>query len=192
MRLIIMGIIALTFATTSLLADEKPTLTLKVTSRKDSYTIDRGGKTAEEYAKLFETFLKGKGLGKVPPPVAVDLVVSIVNDGKKPVTITIGADNSEVLFNLQGPKVQYLRPLIATTREFRLGKPVTIEPGKSYDMPYTKLVDGFRNQSRNIYWLEAGDYTLSATYQMPAGDDDKKGPLLTAEKIELKVVEPKK
>jgi len=191
MRLIITGFIALAFATTGLHADEKPTLTLKVTSKKDTYTIDRGGKTDEEYQKLFTEFLKGKGLGKVPPPVAVDLVVSIVNDGKKPVTITVGADNSEVLFNLQGPKAQYLRPLVATTREFRLGKPVTIEPGKSYDMPYTKLVDGFRNISRNIYWLEPGEYTLSATYQMATGDDDKKGPLLTAEKITLKVVEPK-
>jgi len=190
MRYLAIGLAALLGLASTTKAEEKPTLELKVISKKDSYTLDRGGKTSDEFKAVFAEFLKKKGLARPPQPPAVDLVVSIVNTGKKAVTINVGSDVSEVLFNLQGPNVQVLKPLVATTREFRLGKEVTIEPGKSYDMPYTKLVDGFRNQSRHIHWLEAGDYTLGATYQM-GGQDGAKGPLLKAEPIPVKIVEPK-
>jgi len=49
------------------------------------------------------------------------------------------------------------------TMEFRMGNPITLEPGKTYDIPVTRLAFGSRGIARMAYFTEAGDYTLAVT-----------------------------
>lgn len=173
-------------------ADAKPSLELKIIAKKDVYTLDRGGKSAAEYKKMIDDIIsiKGNRFAEPPQPPAVDLVLEIKNTGKEAATIIVQGDANLVTLDLKGPATHYLAPRLAFTRDFRLGMEIVIQPGKSFDMPIKQLTDGFRGVSRYIYWMEAGEYTLGATYQL-AGPDGAKGPILKAEPIKIKVEDKK-
>jgi hypothetical protein len=79
---------------------------------------------------------------------------------------------------------------VAVTLDFRGSQEVTLGPGKSYDIPLTHLRDGHRGVSRNLYWTEPGEYTLTATYQL-ADKEGNKGPLLKSKPVKVKVEEKK-
>lgn len=188
---IVIAGLGMSFAT-DLLADEKTTLELKVIAKKDSYVLDRGGKSAAEYRKMLdEAGANKKGFGgNYPRPPAVDLALEIKNAGKEAVMIYVGGDSNLWTFDLKGPATFQVRPLLAFTQEFRIPKGVALEPGKSYEIPIKQLADGHRGASRYLYWLDAGEYTLGATYQL-SGAEGGKGPMLKAEPIKLKVEEKK-
>jgi hypothetical protein len=72
---------------------------------------------------------------------------------------------------LKGKGAVSVAPNIIMTREFRIGRPVEIAPGKSYEIPIMQLKYGLRGVSQHAYWTEPGEYTLGATYRWPAGED---------------------
>jgi hypothetical protein len=168
-------------------------LELKVVAKKDTYAWDAGGKTPKEFKKLLddlaEAIKQGKDV-KLPEPPAVDLVLQVVNTGKEEVTAYVAGDTNVFTLELKGPGVASLAPQLAFTADFRLPKAVTLAPGKSYDVPLKRLVDGFRGASRYVYWTEPGEYTLTATYQLSDADGGK-GALLKSAPVKIKVEEKK-
>jgi len=177
---------------TSALADEKQSLEMKIIAKKDTYPLDLAGKSADEYRKMLTESAKKEMFARLLKPPAVDLVLEIKNTGDKGMTILVGGDPNVVTFDLKGPGVYQLHPMLAVTQEFRLPREVILEPGKAHEIPIKFLADGMRNVGRYIYWLDHGEYTLAATYQLSATADGVKGQLLKAEPIKLKVVEPEK
>jgi hypothetical protein len=174
--------------------DEGP-VTLKVVAKKDTYTWDAGGKTPKEFNKdlddIAEAMKKNpRPLIKLPNPPTVDLVLEMVNTSKEDVTIYVGGDANVYTLELKGPGVRNFMGALALTADFRLPKPVKLAPGKSHEIPLTTLKDGFRGVSRNLYWTEPGEYTLSATYQL-SDDQGGKGKLIKSEPVKLKVEEKK-
>lgn len=200
-RLRFVAIIGILMASTladgapALAQDEKPkaAMELRIITKKDAYVLDTGGATRDEYQKSLKRIeaeqKKKAGFdGRLPPAPKVELVLSIVNTGKEDVTVFVGGDPNVFTWTLKGPGVVALNSGGAFTTDFRLGRGVKLEPGKSHDIPIKMLMDGFRAASRSVYWTEPGEYTLSATYQL-SGDDGAKGPLLTSKPIKLKVTE---
>jgi hypothetical protein len=181
------------FGTVSARADDKA-LELKLIAKKDSYTLDTGGKTSKEYHKMLEDIadlMKKRMKAPQPPkPPAVDLALEIKNTGKFDMVINVEGDVNVVTLEVKGPGVIDLRPLLAVTLEFRTPKAIRLEAGKSYTIPIKALTDGFRGNSRWLYWTEAGEYTIGATYQL-ANIMGEKGMLLKAEPIKIKVEEKK-
>ncbi|MBX9677683.1 MAG: hypothetical protein K2X38_02885 [Gemmataceae bacterium] len=162
---------------------EAAKLELKIVGVAEKYELDRGGKTKEEYEKSLQG---GKRLVKAPAPPKVDLKLQIVNAGKETVTLFVGGDPNVVTLNLKGPGVVEVTPAIAMTREFRLPKAVNIEPGKAFDIPLPKLSDGLRGVSRNVYWTEEGEYTLTASYTL-GGEGGEPGGRLQSAPVKIRV-----
>ena len=100
-------------------------------------------------------------------------MLELKNPTDKAITIVMGADNGALELDLQGKGAVEIKPLIIMTREFRLGEPVEIPAGKTYEIPIKQLKYGMRGISTYAYWTEPGEYTLSATLRWPdpAGED---------------------
>jgi hypothetical protein len=120
-------------------------LELRLTSKRASYPLDLGGKTAEEFRKQLKDAEKS---GKLPPPPAVKLVLDLRNTGDKDVQVQIGGDNSDLLLHLKGPGAVSVDAKRAFTLDFRAGRTVTLAPGKSATIEMDSLSYGFREQSR--------------------------------------------
>jgi hypothetical protein len=126
-------------------------LEAKLTSEKDSYPLNLDGKTPEEFAKYFRG-------DKLPPSPKVDLVLTLRNAGTKP--LAINPDFLVGLYLIGDGAVNH--PWEPYQTVFQLGdepKKVTLEPGKTYQIPIRSLA---RDHSRQSYWLLPGEYTLHA------------------------------
>jgi hypothetical protein len=126
----------------------------------------------------------GRGRGRLPEPPIVDLIFRITNTTEKPVTIEVGGDNSQMSLKLDGPGAVTMDNNVAMTMEFRMGTPVTIAPGTTYDLKIFSLAFGIRGISKYAYWTEPGDYTLTASYTY--GISEKQG-TVTSASVTLKV-----
>lgn len=170
----------------------EPSVNVKLIAKKDTYAWPVAQKPAEFEAALKETqtAIKDMKQAVVPKAFLVDFVLQITNPGKEAVEIYVGGDSNTLALELTGPGVVTLSPPIATTLELRLPKAVTIEPGKSYEIPVGKLSDGFRNVSRLIFFTAPGEYSLKAAYQLvtPAGD---RAAVLKTEAVKFTVEAPR-
>jgi hypothetical protein len=174
--------------------DDGP-VTLKLVNKKDAYAWDAGGKTPKEFQKQLDEIAAAMKKNPRPPitlpnPPKVELTLQVVNTGKEDVTVYVGGDPNVYTLELKGPGVRDFMGELALTADFRLPKGITLAPGKSYDIPITQLKDGFRGVSRNVYWTEPGEYTLTATYQL-SDDKGDKTKLLKSEPVKFKVEEKK-
>lgn len=122
------------------------------------YTLDLGGKSADEFAKS----LKGEN---VPPPPKVDLKLVLKNTSKEAVQVWNSGDTVSVELKLTGKGAATAKPMLMTTADFRLPKAVEIEAGKTIELPIKALAGGFRNIGEYAYWTEAGEYELVATFK---------------------------
>lgn len=181
----------------SIAADDKKDekagpIVLKVVSKQDKYVFDGGGKSAKEFQEELEAMAKKIAKGepvRPPKPLAVDLVLQLENTSKEAVTVHVGGDSNVFKFDLTGGAGVVTMPnLVAMTLEFRLPKSVTIEPGKSHDIPVKVLADGTRGISRLIFWTGPGEYKLSATYTLSDAQGDKKQ-VVKSEATKIVVVE---
>ena len=132
---------------------------------------------------------KAKEAKTKPVPAAVPVTLRMVNNTDAPFTFNFGADASSYTLTVKGPGVVVREYGFATTREFRLGKPVTLQPGKTFDIPLKELEDGIRGKGRVTAITAPGEYSISATYQ--ASGEENKGPLLKSEAAKFTVVEKK-
>lgn len=134
------------------------------------YTLDLGGKTADEFAKS----LKGD---KVPPSPKVDLKLVLKNTSKEDVQVWTAGDPVVITYTLKGKGAESAKPMLAFTQEFRLPKAVKVEAGKAVELPIKSLTGGFRGASEFNYWTLPGEYELTATITTgvspkPKGADD--------------------
>jgi hypothetical protein len=158
-------------------------LTAKLVVKTDSYTLNKA-QQGEEFRKS----LTARGVRRLPEPPAVSIVLELKNPTDKPVTIIVGSDAGGLDLELKGIGAVSVAPIIAMTREFRLGRPVEIAPGKTHEIPITQLKYGLRGVSKHAYWTEPGEYTLGAIYRWPAGRDAGQKILkATAEPVKLTV-----
>lgn len=157
------------------------------------YTLDLGGKTAEE----FEKSLKGEN---VPPPPKVDLKLVLKNTSKETIQVWKSGDTVTVELKLTGKGAATAKPMLMTTADFRLPKAVEVEAGKTVEFPIKALAGGFRNIGEYAYWTQAGEYELVATLKSgvnpaPTGaadGGDGFGQVMVASKAFKITVEPKK
>ncbi len=174
--------------------DTKPAgpVVLKVVSKKDKYLFDGSGKTAKEYKEYLDDLAKQQDKGeRVMPPKAmpVDLVLQFENTSKENVTIYLGGTPNTWTFDMTGGTgVVNLRNPVAFPAIFRLPTAVTIEPGKSHEIPVASLGDGRGGIARLVFWTGPGEYKLVAKYQL-ADAKGGKTEELKSEPVTIKVTE---
>jgi|SRR5262245_15475762 len=177
----------------SSVADDKMSLELKLVANKDTYPWPYA-QGPKEFDSAMQEFMQKKKKGEevqFPAPPAVDFVLRITNTGKDKAVIHVGGDANVYTLELKGPGVVTVEPLVAFTTELRMAKEVTLEPGKSHEIPVKRLADGFRGGSRYVYPTASGEYTLKATYQLATADGGK-GPVLKSGEAKIKFEEPRK
>jgi hypothetical protein len=129
-------------------------------ANKNTYALDPAQRGA-----AFRDLLKNlRTTGKAAPAApTVDFTLRITNHSGSAQTFPIGGDESQLDLKLEGTGAVTIDNLVAMTMEFRMGNPITLEPGKTYDIPVTRLAFGSRGIARMAYFTEAGDYTLAVT-----------------------------
>jgi hypothetical protein len=134
----------------------------KLVARKNAYPLDLGGKTAAEFRQAIKDAEK---TGRYPPAPGVDLILELRNTGDKEVQIWTSGDPVRLMLNLQGKgALNEALKGIAFTTIFIMPKAATIAPGKSIAIPIKSLQYGMRGAANRSYWLEPGEYTLTATF----------------------------
>jgi hypothetical protein len=147
-------------------------LEAKLVVKKATYTLDRRGETAEQYADAAK---------KSPPLVEVDLVLELKNTSDKEITIWIaddyrkeerqdGGDYVKLQLDLKGPGA------VSALVQQRFTRPKTppprtrsIAPGKTWALPITTLNYGTHGvatyEAYRTCWTGPGEYALTATFK---------------------------
>lgn len=136
-------------------------LQARLIAKKDTYVLDLGGKTPEEFRKLVQ-----KSFPLAPP---VDLELEFRNGGTKDLTFLVGGTNPDIplLLKLDGPgAVNIVVPAVHKAMVNIPPKQVTLAPGKTHTLPIKSLMTNHIGRAGTAsYWTEPGDYTLTATYK---------------------------
>ena len=137
-------------------------LEARLVAKKETYTLDLGGKTPEAFRKQIEA---GKPTRAFPAGPAVDLVLEFFNRGDKEVKFWIGPDGSEPLLKLEGKgAVNVSLGYNVSGRRSIPPKVIVLAPGKTYTWPIKSLKSvSFTHEQSQAYWTEPGEYTLTAT-----------------------------
>jgi hypothetical protein len=171
--------------------DSVSPLDVKVITRKKSYALALGGKSAEEFARQFQV------QKPLPASSEVDLILTLRNTSDKKLTLDPnGAVESYLVGDgaLNHPEFPYQTGVVRGDGSALEPKRITLLPGESYQVPIKSLDNGHSQQS---YWLLPGEYTLHVMYHTsvkPAPDGwykDKEGTgygTLRAAPLRLKVV----
>jgi hypothetical protein len=162
MRVLSAVIVVLFAASLAAAADEKLPVEVRLIANKTSYKLDLGGKTAAEFKELLAK--AGKSGGILPTPPAVDLQFEVVNTSDKAIQIWHKGDPVRLVLDVTGPDAMRVHSNRPMTLEFRLPVPMTLEPGKSLQIPITSLTFGHRGVSEMAYWMKAGEYSIVANF----------------------------
>jgi hypothetical protein len=166
-------------------------------AKEDTYVLDLGGKTPEEFKKAVE---EGMKTGKQPELPAVDLVLEITNKSDKDVTIWFKGDAVTYDLDLKGPGAVSAPSGLPFDTKLHTPEAMTLEAGKTHIIKLSSLQYGFRGASHRAYWTQTGDYTLTATYKtavspVPEGAKDNGNGFglvtVVSAPVKLKVVEKK-
>jgi hypothetical protein len=134
----------------------------KLLAKKSTYPLDLGGKTADEFRQAIKDAATA---GRYPPAPVVDLVLELRNTGDKELQIWVSGDPVRLMLDLKGKgALNETLKGIAFPQIFYMPKARTLAPGKSIEIPIKSLQYGMRGLANRSYWLEPGDYTLTATY----------------------------
>lgn len=173
-------------------AQDKPPVELKLVAKKDTYPWPYGLGPKDLETSLKELIQQRKQMEAVefPAPPAVDLVLEIKNTGTEKTTVYIDGDVNVLTLQLKGPGVVTADPGLSFTADLRPAKPTELAPGKTVEIPVKYLSDGFRRGGRYIYPTAAGEYTVSASYQLATADGGK-GAVLKSGEVKLKIEEKK-
>ena len=100
----------------------------------------------------------------------IELKYRIINTSDEAITFEHGGDSTSVLLEVTGPGSVNLPYKGVMTMDFRLGRSITVESGKSKEFAITELKYGKRDMSR---WLitKAGDYEVVLTYAANIGGE---------------------
>jgi hypothetical protein len=133
-------------------------LAAALASKPASYTLDLGGKTADEIRKQISA-------SDYPAPPTVDLNLELRNTGDKDVLVRMGGTTTTIDLDLQGPAAVSVALKGRITNHLAVApKTITLAPGRSQTIPINSLTFGFKD-SHAAYWLAPGKYTLTASYK---------------------------
>jgi hypothetical protein len=189
-------------------------LELKLSAKKDTYVLDLGGKSEEDFRKLLKELADAQAkspdkdlAAKVPPAPKVDLMLELRNTGKEKVTFLFRrrafyyskATPEERLarglmgIELKGPAAVNLAPAKTSPplpdAEGYGG--IDLLPGKSFSWPVQSLN---YNRQYGAYWLQPGEYVLRLKLQAAVGEapSGRFTPVtITSNSIELKIKKEK-
>jgi hypothetical protein len=173
-------------------ADEPP-IKAKLVAKKATYTLDLGGKSADDYVKEIK---EGEKTGKVPSAPTVELELELTNTSGKDVQFYATGDPVTLSLELKGPSAVAVKPRLGFTADFRLPKAMTLAAGKTHTIKITSLRHGFRGTAESAYWAAPGEYTITARFNTsinppPTGTKpDEKGfgkVTLASEPVKVKV-----
>jgi hypothetical protein len=180
-------------------------LTARLVGAKESYTIDIGGMTPDEFRKFLADASKApRGPGpRFPASPQVDLKLELTNTGKEEVKVQVRGNANKLTLDLKGPGVVYA-PIVP--QNFlpvrRPPEVLTIAPGKTVtlsDVP--TLAFPKPGTGSQAYWTTPGEYKLTVDYILgvspaPAGAQDVGDGfgqvIVHTAPLALKVVEAKK
>jgi hypothetical protein len=123
--------------------------------------------------------------GRAPVPSEVDVTLQFTNNSAAPITLPFGGDDSTFHFKLEGEGAVNIPNNVPMTREFRMGQPVTIDPGKTITSRITTLAGGMRGMTEFSYFTEPGEYTLNVSFEYTK---DNQRTTIAARPIKFKVV----
>jgi hypothetical protein len=137
-------------------------LELKIVPKKATYVLDLGGRSAADFRNILKAAADS---GVYPPAPAVDLVLEIKNTSGKDIAVWINGDPTRLMLDLKGPgAVNSELKGLATTLEFRVPNAIKLAPGQSHKLEIKSLSHGMRGASHRSYWVEPGEYTLTASF----------------------------
>jgi hypothetical protein len=129
----------------------------------DAYTLDLGGKTADDFRKALEDAEK---TGTYPDAPKVDLVLELKNTSDKEVKVKVGGTTTVLELGLTGPAATTVMLKRRVTPKIVIpAKEVVLAPGKSVTVPIERLAFGAKGDASRAYWLEPGKYSLAASYK---------------------------
>jgi RNA polymerase sigma factor (sigma-70 family) len=131
-------------------------------ANKDTYKLDLGGRSAEQFRKVAKARDRFDAGGPLPP--AVDLVLEVRNTSDKEVQFFTLPDLAEVKLGLKGPDTLTVQMQGPFQLDRRLPPPIRLAPGKVFTRPIRSLNHGHRDIEFRSYWLAPGDYTLTARF----------------------------
>jgi RNA polymerase sigma factor (sigma-70 family) len=154
------------------------TLEVKLTGAKESYKLDLGGMSAEEFKKMMDDLAKPprRPGTRYPASPTVDLKLELTNTGKEEIKVQIRGNENKLTGELKGPTVVYAP--IVPQNFLPIRRPpevVTIAPGKSItitEIPTLAILKpGTGSQA---YWTTAGEYTLTVDYNLGVSPSPEK------------------
>jgi hypothetical protein len=134
----------------------------RLVAKRATYTLDRGGLSADRYAEVIK---EGARTGNLPRVPDVDLVLELTNTGDTEVQMWDTGDPVVLTLDLKGPGAVSVEPLRPFTSEFRVPTALTLAPGKTHAVAIKSLQYGVRGLSHQAYWTKPGEYTLGAALQ---------------------------
>ncbi len=163
--------------------------------KNGTYGLDPG-QSGEAFAKeLKEKAKDPSGRIRPPAPPVVDMTFELTNKSKSTITIPVGSDDARLELKLEGPGAVTVPFQQMHTLEFRVGRPLDIEPGKSTEFTISRLHFGERGDTFAAYWTQPGTYTLTASYVTPVEGVDLKGArqaTIIAAPVQVQVTAPEK
>ncbi|HKB36293.1 MAG TPA: RNA polymerase sigma factor [Gemmataceae bacterium] len=131
---------------------------IRLKSAKDTYVLDRGGKSAREYLEQ----IKDTNKANVFPPPDVELTIEVRNTSDKELKLWTGGDPFKIALELKGPGAHSQALPVAFDAVFKPPQTTVLGPGKTFAFKLSSLRFGFRGESHAAYWAEEGKYTLGA------------------------------
>jgi hypothetical protein len=159
------------------------TLEAKLILGKDTYTITPA-QAGEEFRRRIQAGARGAAM---PAPPDVDMTLELKNTGTSPVVFAVDSDASSVNLQLAGTGAVTADSNMAMTMEFRLGRPMSVEPGQTHTIPIKSLRFGVRGISKMAYWTEPGEYTLTASFTTHPPNQSDRQVTFTAPAVKIQV-----
>jgi RNA polymerase sigma factor (sigma-70 family) len=173
-------------------------LEARLVAKKDTYRLDLGGKTPDEFRKLLQD-------KTYPPAPTVELELQFRNTGDKDLSFLVGGTNPDMplLLKLDGAGAfNAVLPAMLAAIVSRPPTEISLASGKTHSFAVGSLRTANLGREGSIsYWTEPGEYTLTATFRTevnPAPQGAKEGRkkgfgqvTLTSNPLKLKVEAPK-
>lgn len=128
--------------------------------------------------------LEGIVMGALRTQQGIDLSYRITNPTDAAIALEHGGDATTNALEIKGDGAVDLPYRGMMTMEFRMGKPITIDPGASKEFTIKELKYGMRDMSR---WLitKPGDYEITLIHRTNSGGKKVE---LTSDPLKLSVV----
>ncbi len=127
----------------------------------EAMAIVRGAKSAT--APLQDRLLQARHDGKLPPPAAVALALTIRNSGSRTVEVRLGETEPVLELDVQGKGVVRVAAPAAEVPAFLRPRALLLAPGQEYIFRMDRLIAGSPGRLEYLYLTQPGAYTVTPT-----------------------------